>query len=104
LVALSNITTCHVCAQNITRTWQATDCCSNTSTCTQTVTVVDNTPPVFSSYCTTNHYEAGTTTDDFVGPEPTSPSAALLARIGGSSKGFDDCTVNSWVAHTFANL
>src|SRR5439155_17703589 len=34
------------CPQVITRTWQVTDCCSNISTCTQTVTVVDTTPPM----------------------------------------------------------
>ncbi|WP_208420037.1 HYR-like domain-containing protein [Paraflavitalea devenefica] len=32
----------------ITRTWTATDACGNTVTATQTLTVVDNTPPVLS--------------------------------------------------------
>jgi len=30
----------------ITRTWTATDACGNTDTCVQTVTVIDDTPPV----------------------------------------------------------
>lgn len=34
-----------VCPQVITRTWEAVDCCNNKTKCSQTVTVVDNTPP-----------------------------------------------------------
>src|SRR5205085_2972535 len=33
-------------SQVITATWQATDCCSNTATCSPTVTGVDTTPPM----------------------------------------------------------
>src|SRR4029077_1735484 len=36
------------CAQVITRTWVATDCCGNTNTCSQTVTTQDTTPPQIS--------------------------------------------------------
>jgi hypothetical protein len=41
------------CPQIITRTWLATDCCGNTNTCSQTVTVIDTIPPVFTS-CPSN--------------------------------------------------
>ena len=41
---LSTITN-GVCPQVITRTWQGVDDCGHTNNCTQTVTVVDNTPP-----------------------------------------------------------
>ena len=34
------------CPRQITRTWQITDDCGNTSECSQTVTLVDNAPPV----------------------------------------------------------
>ena len=33
------------CGILITRTWQATDCCGNTATCSQSVTLADHTPP-----------------------------------------------------------
>src|SRR5439155_22054139 len=91
------------CPEAFQRVWQATDCCDNSTTCTQTVFTVDTTPPVFT--CTTNHYEAGTTTDNFTGPEPSSPSPGLLAREAGVTlKGFDNCEVNAAVAHSFTNL
>src|SRR5206468_9816753 len=94
-----------ICPKVITRTIQATDCCGNSATCAQVVRVIDTTPPVFNSVCVTNHYEAGTTTDNFVGPEPASPSAGLLIREAGATlKGFDNCEVNAAVVHTFSNL
>ncbi|MEK7675337.1 MAG: LamG-like jellyroll fold domain-containing protein, partial [Verrucomicrobiota bacterium] len=40
------------CPLVVTRTWQATDACGNTATCSQTVTVIDTTPPEFT--CATN--------------------------------------------------
>ena len=46
LTVLSTVTN-GPCRQYITRTWQATDCCSNTTTCSQTVTLIDGScPPV----------------------------------------------------------
>ena len=53
IIVLNTVTnTPGPCTQFITRTWQATDCCSNSSTCSQTVTVVC--PPVV---CVESDYE-----------------------------------------------
>ena len=97
------------CPERITRTWEATDACGNTSLCSQTVTVMDTTPPVLT--CANPSvvvFSAGTTDDDFVGPEPAFPSAGLLLRLQtagiSSFKGFDDCNLNTFFAHTFTNL
>ena len=43
LTVLSTVTN-GVCPTLVTRTWQATDCCTNTATCSQTVTLVDTSP------------------------------------------------------------
>ncbi|MEO7175237.1 MAG: ice-binding family protein [Saprospiraceae bacterium] len=47
VVTYSDITINGACLQNytISRTWRATDACGNTSTCIQSISVVDNTPP-----------------------------------------------------------
>ena len=42
------------CPQTITRTWVAKDACGTTASCSQTVTVVDTTPPVLNCSCITN--------------------------------------------------
>src|SRR5204862_4542101 len=49
-LTFADVTTPGNCAQayNVTRTWTAKDACGNTSTASQTVHVVDPTPPVIS--------------------------------------------------------
>ena len=42
------------CPQMITRTWQAKDDCGALASCSQTVTVVDTTPPTLDCVCLTN--------------------------------------------------
>ncbi|PYJ03015.1 MAG: hypothetical protein DME25_13930, partial [Verrucomicrobia bacterium] len=88
-----------VCTQQYVGVWQAVDCCGNSNTCSQTITVVDTKPPVFTTYCVTNRYQVGVPYGT-----PAAPSADLQARVGPNTKDFDDCTVNRWVAHTFPNL
>ncbi len=109
IIILNTVTNAAVCPTVITRTWQATDACGNTNSCNQVVTVVDTTPPVLTcSNPTAMVFSVGTTNDNFVGPEPGFPSADLLLRLqaaGVSSfKGFDNCAVNTFFAHTFTNL
>jgi hypothetical protein len=45
VIDVLNTVTNGLCPQVITRTWIAYDCCTNSSTCSQTVTVIDITPP-----------------------------------------------------------
>jgi hypothetical protein len=44
-ISVTSTITNGTCPQVITRTWQATDNCTQTNSCSQTVTVVDTTPP-----------------------------------------------------------
>jgi|GEM_PF-1255986 len=52
VTVLNTVTNGTSCNLVILRTWEVTDCCSNKSTCTETVTVVDTTPPTIT--CKTN--------------------------------------------------
>lgn len=63
-----------LCPQTTSRTWLAVDACGNTNTCSQTVTIVDATPPVLT--CATNKtvscgsiwtFDPPTATDDCAG-------------------------------------
>ncbi len=87
----------------------ATDRCGNVAYCSFLVTVNylnDTTPPVFATYCTTNRITIGG--NNFINPVAATPSANLLTRLHAagiqSFKSFDQCTVNSFLAHTFNNL
>lgn len=106
LTVVSTVTN-GICPKLVTRIWLATDCCGNTNTCSQVVTVIDATPPVFASGCTTNVYR-GDTNDNFTTPSSASPRPALLTRLQSvgvtSTRGFDECAVNKWFAHSFTNL
>jgi hypothetical protein len=92
------------CGINYTRTWLVTDCCTNTATCSQTVTVVNDLPPIVNVLCVTNVYFAGGG-NGFTTPVPSSPSAGLLARFAGDTfKQFDQCLINSVFIDTFSHL
>jgi uncharacterized repeat protein (TIGR03803 family) len=91
-----------------TRSWLITDSCGNSNVCSQAITSVDTTPPVFNTMCVTNTLADGGTSDSFSGPEPASPSSGLWSRLQQAGiaglKGFDDCTENAHFAHTYTNL
>jgi formylglycine-generating enzyme required for sulfatase activity len=95
------------CGTNYTRTWQATDCCTNTATCSQTVTVVNTLSPIVNVICVTNVYFAGGS-NHFTTPVPSSPSLGLLARMQAAGittfKQFDQCLINSFLIDTISNL
>ncbi len=55
-----NTVTTGTCPQTSTRTWQATDGCGNTATCSQTVTVQDPSPPVITQCATDRTIALGT--------------------------------------------
>jgi hypothetical protein len=100
----SNLVSSILCQSVYQGIWRATDCCTNYSTCTQTVTVASTLPPIVNVVCVTNVYYAGGG-NNFTTPVPSSPSAGLLARFAGDTfKEFDQCTVNSFFIDTFSNL
>ncbi|NUO01435.1 MAG: HYR domain-containing protein, partial [Saprospiraceae bacterium] len=68
------------CNQVITRTWRAEDWCNNISTCVQTITVMDNIPPVLTN-CPQNISMTGTLNGNGVctaNVQVTSPTATDL--------------------------
>jgi hypothetical protein len=78
ITILSTVTTTNGCSRLMTRTWQASDACNNTNTCSQTITLVDTTPPVLT--CPANKtvncntvwtFDAPTATDSCSGTNVT---------------------------------
>jgi len=62
-----------------TRTWQATDACSNSAQCSQTVTVVDTTAPVMNCTSSTNKtVQLGSAWTFDLPPRPTTAARPLL--------------------------
>jgi len=83
------------CNKTITRTWTASDSCGNTTSCTQTITVQDTTPPVLTG-C-----PAPTLTVQC--PNPVPPPATVTANdtCGGALiPGYSQTTVGSGCTQT----
>jgi uncharacterized repeat protein (TIGR03803 family) len=88
-----------ICPLFITRTWLAMNLCGSGSTCTQTVTVVDTTPPIIT--CSSNKTAACTSCfadDNFIsdrvlwnfsslGPDGQQPQCALIEGFDGALYG-----------------
>jgi hypothetical protein len=70
--------------------------------------VTPTAPPAVCTNATMMVFQNGNTNDNFVGPQGGSPSPGLVKRLQAAGircfKGFDDCTVNCFFAHTFTNL
>jgi uncharacterized repeat protein (TIGR03803 family) len=74
VVLLGSVTTSNNCGQVISRTWQATDCCSNNSVCVQLVTLIS--PPVIT--CASNKTVPCTTAWSFDPPSATDAGCTNL--------------------------
>src|SRR5205823_168384 len=64
-----------------TRMWQAIDGCSNSATCSQTVTVIDTTPPVMDCTSSSNKAVQLGTTWTFDAPTATDNSGQVTLAI-----------------------
>src|SRR4030095_4708093 len=71
-------------AYSVKRTWKATDACGNTTTACQTITVIDNTPPVISGVSGPSTISCPAT------PIFSSPTASDGCGSGTASLSFSD--------------
>ena len=95
------------CEVSITRTWQAMDCCSNTSTCTQTVNILSTGPcQTFNTGVSGTNVLAGDAIDPTyalisqpVGGMATLPDAVVIypANANSSYTSLPDTSVSQWI-------
>jgi len=81
------------CGFTATRTWVATDACGNTATATQTVSVVDNTPPVIT--CSPNKTVACGSALSFDAPTATDNCGTVTIKIISTVTATNKCVVTS---------
>jgi hypothetical protein len=79
------------------------DAVGHSNSCAFTVTIRDTQAPVFCNVPSV--VQAAGTSDNFVGPEPASPSDDLVDHLVGLQlRDFDGGGADEWFAHTFDNL
>ena len=77
-------TTSYACPLVITRTWTAIDACGNSSTASQTITVIDTTPPVITvtvvqdSTCNSDPVATATYSDECLGTGSITPTVSVV--------------------------
>ncbi|MEI6408671.1 MAG: ice-binding family protein [Bacteroidota bacterium] len=94
-----------LCAQaySVTRTWTANDNCGNTATCSRTIAVVDNTPPVINCPTVTSTIEcpatpnfAAATATDLCGGTPIINFTDLITPSGFCTQSYS--VTRTWTA------
>src|SRR5678810_833163 len=98
---LGDVTTASGCTTTITRSWDATDACGNHSaTVSQTITIIDNTPPTIGAAGANATIEC-TATPSFTAPTATDACNAVTVNNLGDVTTASGCTTTitrSWDA------
>src|SRR5204862_107204 len=89
---LGDATSVNGCTKTITRTWDAVDACGNHSaTVSQTITVVDTTPPTIGAAGANATIEC-TATPSFTAPTATDACGAATVNLLGDATSVNGCT------------
>src|SRR6202008_1587803 len=89
---LGDVTSVNGCTTTITRSWDAVDACGNHSaTVSQTITVVDTTPPTIGSAGANATIEC-TATPSFTAPTATDACNAVTVNNLGDATSVNGCT------------
>ncbi|WP_020538438.1 T9SS type A sorting domain-containing protein [Lewinella cohaerens] len=86
----------------IARTWTATSPCGITSTCVQSITIVDNLPPSFVSFPSDTNVECGDSTDPADTGTPSASDFCGTAAITFSDSFDDSCGNTGTINRTWA--
>jgi hypothetical protein len=97
VVILSTVTNVSgLCGFQAIRRWAATDACGNSNTCSQTVTVVDTTPPVI--VCSTNKIVEAGTPWNFDPPNATDNGGGVTVAIVNTETNISEGCANTFTA------